>query len=246
MKIHRLQGYIQQIYLVEYPDKLLLLDGCCRCDVRMVRHFIENDLSRKISDLKLVLVTHMHPDHGGGAHIFRRISGCSIASADQRKQWYGGIRGFFQYFIDIFLGHLMARRMGKPKTNLWYWPYLRPDIRLRHGEALPDFPEWCVYETPGHTDRDLSAYHAHSGTVYVADLILRLKSGFAQPLGITNTKQYIASLKFVHSLNAQKFLLAHGGEAVLNDADFERLVFTTPSKMEVWYIYWAKMLKKRR
>ncbi|MGI3027367.1 MBL fold metallo-hydrolase, partial [Vibrio cholerae] len=27
MKLHTLKGYIQNIYLAEYPDKLLLLDG---------------------------------------------------------------------------------------------------------------------------------------------------------------------------------------------------------------------------
>ncbi len=66
MHIHTLEGYIQNIYLVEYPDKLMLLDGCCRADVDTVFDYITEQLKRPITDLKLIVVTHMHPDHIGG------------------------------------------------------------------------------------------------------------------------------------------------------------------------------------
>ena len=61
-RIVRLDGYIQNTYLAIYPDKLLLLDGCCRADVPMVLDYIKNTLHRPITDLKVVVVTHMHPD----------------------------------------------------------------------------------------------------------------------------------------------------------------------------------------
>ena len=65
--IVRLDGYIQSSYLAVYPDKLMLLDGGCRPDVALVLGYIKNTLKRPISDLKVVVVTHMHPDHAGGA-----------------------------------------------------------------------------------------------------------------------------------------------------------------------------------
>ncbi|MDO5686711.1 MAG: MBL fold metallo-hydrolase [Neisseria sp.] len=246
MNIHRLQGYIQQIYLVEYPDKLLLLDGGCRCDVKVVRDFIEQELSRSIKDLKTVVVTHMHPDHAGGAHALRRISGCRIVAADRRKQWYGGVFGLFRFLTDIALGHWMAGRLHKEKTNIWYCPYLRPDVRIAHGETVPDFPEWQVFETIGHTDRDLSVYHADSGTIYTADLILRLKNRLTPPLGVAQPNDYKASLRFVQSLRAKTFLLAHGGTTELNDEDFEQMIAATPSKINSWHRYVSTMMKKQR
>ncbi|MGB2081875.1 MAG: MBL fold metallo-hydrolase, partial [Psychrobacter sp.] len=60
-EIVRLEGYIQSSYLAVYPDKIMLLDGCCRADVPMVLDYIERTLKRPITDLKVVVVTHMHP-----------------------------------------------------------------------------------------------------------------------------------------------------------------------------------------
>jgi len=67
MKLHQIQGYIQSIYLAEYPHKLLLLDGACRADVETISYFITGSLKRPLSHLKLVVSTHMHPDHAGAA-----------------------------------------------------------------------------------------------------------------------------------------------------------------------------------
>lgn len=82
MKLHKLDGYIQTIYLVEYNDKLLLLDGCSRADIPVLKRFITNTLQRPFHDLNLVIVTHMHPDHAGAAHKLRTLTGCKIAAAD--------------------------------------------------------------------------------------------------------------------------------------------------------------------
>lgn len=65
MQLHTIKGYIQDIYLVEYPDKLLLLDGACRADIPHLKAFIEIELMRDFADLHTVVVTHMHPDHAG-------------------------------------------------------------------------------------------------------------------------------------------------------------------------------------
>lgn len=80
MQLHRIQGYIQTMYLAEYPDKLMLLDGASRADIPHLEDFIEHQLHRPFSDLKLVVVTHMHPDHAGGAHRLRDLTGCKAQS----------------------------------------------------------------------------------------------------------------------------------------------------------------------
>jgi hypothetical protein len=68
IKLHKLDGYIQTILLAEYTDKLLLLDGCSRADVSLIKHFITDTLQRPLTELQLVVVTHMPPAHAGAAH----------------------------------------------------------------------------------------------------------------------------------------------------------------------------------
>lgn len=228
MQIHRLSGYIQEIYLVAYPHGLLLLDGMSRCDIDMLRHYITGTLGRPFTDLKLVVVTHMHPDHAGAAQALRKRTGCAIASANQKQQWYGGIHGTGKLIIDMYLAHWMAGKMNKPRRNIWYWPYLRPDYRLNHGDVLPGFEDWCILATPGHTDRDLSVYHAQSGTVYTGDLILKLKRGLAVPFPVFLPEAYRDSLHHIAALNPATLLLAHGGTIHPSPDDFDTMLALAP------------------
>ncbi len=83
MKIHTLAGYIQHIYLVEDSNGLLLLDGCSRADVDKVCQFITQTLGRPLSDLKLIVVTHMHPDHAGGNKTIVEATGATITAPQE-------------------------------------------------------------------------------------------------------------------------------------------------------------------
>ena len=108
VKIHFLDGYISTLYLVEQDEKLLLLDSGCRCDVDIVKSYIEKDLNKKMSDLKCVIVTHSHPDHSGGAFVFQKKYQIPIAAMESINEWYKGVDGFLAYYIDILLTYLVA------------------------------------------------------------------------------------------------------------------------------------------
>lgn len=122
MKLHQLQGHIQSIYLVEYPDKLMLLDGGCRADVGMLCAFICKQLKRQLTDLKLIVVTHMHPDHAGGAQRLRSLCSCKIIASSRSKHWYGSWDGWLMYLSDLALTRWVAKRQGKKHMALHYQP----------------------------------------------------------------------------------------------------------------------------
>lgn len=229
-EIVRLEGYIQSIYLAVYPDKLLLLDGCCRPDVLMVLAYIRNTLQRPISDLKIIIVTHMHPDHAGGAHQLRRATGCQIVSADKPMQWYAGLSGHCMHIIDTSLAHYVAKRQGRAPRNLWYSAKLYPDMTVNDGDRVPLFDEWLILETPGHTDRDLSVLHVPSRQIYTADLIIKLRHKFVAPFPIYDPKAYIQSLQKVKDLQPSNVMMAHGRELVIDAATFDELIRQAPKR----------------
>ena len=228
MILHKINGYIQSIYLIEYPDKLLLLDGLCRADVAMVCDFISETLKRPLSDLTLVVVTHMHPDHAGGATQLRQLTGCSIAISNVDGDWYQGIDGFLMRWTDILLAHWVAKRMGKPKRRLWYPRKIKADIKLNDGDILPGFDEWQALFTQGHTDRDLSLHHLPSNKVYVADLMVTVKGRFISPFPVFYPNRYQASIERIKALNPQGVYLAHGGEVQLSEQDYQHLFAEMP------------------
>lgn len=228
IEIVRLEGYIQSSYLAIYPDKLMLLDGCCRTDVGMVLDYIKTVLQRPITDLKVVVVTHMHPDHAGAAHAFRKATGCLIISADKHKQWYSGINGRAMHLVDIGLAHFVAHRKQRPQRRLWYSAHLAPDICANDGDSIEGFDDWQVLVTPGHTDRDLSLLHLPTRQVYTADLIIKLKHKFVAPFPVYDPKAYIISLQKIKDLNPSNVMMAHGCELVIDGATFDMLILNAP------------------
>jgi glyoxylase-like metal-dependent hydrolase (beta-lactamase superfamily II) len=235
LKIHQLKGHIQSIYLVEYPQQLLLLDGCCGADIDILKQFITVDLDRAFSDLKLIVVTHMHPDHAGAAHKLRKMTGCKIASANMPDQWYSGLSGRFTHLVDIALATWVASRMRRVRKNLWYSPHLKIDYALADQDSVPGFDDWCVLTTEGHTDRDLSVLHRPSKRIYVADLLVKVKDRFIPPIPVHYPQQYRASILKVQALQPVSMMLAHGGEVQLTERDFAHVLTVAPSKpFTVW------------
>ena len=228
MKLHQLNGYIQNIYLIEYDHGLLLLDGCARPDIPLLFNFITQDLKRPTSDLKLVVVTHMHPDHAGAATKLRKLTGCKVATANVPGCWYSGIDGFLMRWTDLLLAHWVAKRLGKPKKRLWYPVKLNADILLNDGDLLPEFEEWQALFTQGHTDRDLSLYHQPTKKIYVADLIVTVKGRYISPFPVFYPNRYKTSVARVKSLLPSSIMLAHGGEVQLTEDDFAHLYDEMP------------------
>ena len=89
--LHAVDGYISTLYLLEYENGLLLLDSGCRGDVARIEKFCRTRLQRSISDIRLCVVTHMHPDHAGGAFILRRRFNIPIAAPQHTERWYAGL-----------------------------------------------------------------------------------------------------------------------------------------------------------
>ncbi len=225
-----IEGYIQTTYIAIYSDKLLLLDSGCRCDVDQILTYITDVLQRPVTQLKVVMVTHMHPDHAGGAELLKQKTGCQIVAAKSAKPWYKGILGRVEHLNDLGLTYYVASRQGKVITNVWYNPILKADSEVQDGDCVPCFEDWIILETPGHTDHDLSLWHPQTKQVYTSDLILVIKDKFVSPYLITLPNAYRASLNKIKALQPESLLLAHDKRAKIYDEDFDRLIEKTPSE----------------
>lgn len=225
-----IEGYIQTTYMAVYPNKLLLLDSGCRCDVDNILTYITDILKRPVEQLKTVMVTHMHPDHAGGAELLKQKTGCQIVTARSDNPWYQGVLGRVAHLNDLGLTYYVANRQGKSVTNVWYNPILKADIEVQDGESVPYFDDWVVLETPGHTDRDLSLWHPETQQAYTADLILVIKDKFVSPYLITLPEAYRTSLNKIKALQPKTLLLAHDKRVKICDKDFDRLIERTPKE----------------
>ncbi|MGQ8366052.1 MBL fold metallo-hydrolase [Glaciecola sp. 1036] len=228
MQIHQISGFIQNIFLVEYDHGCMLLDGASRADLRHIIRFFKDVLQRPITDLKVVMVTHMHPDHAGCAHKLREVSGCKIVTGDVSKPWYSGISGRFSHLVDISLAYWVANRLNKPFGNLWFSTKLKPDVMLSDGDRIPEFQDWQVITTPGHTDRDISIYNLEHNKIYVADLIVRVKKQLTSPFPVHFPNSYRNSLRKLQDFIGFELMMAHVDNTELSEEVLSQLISNAP------------------
>jgi glyoxylase-like metal-dependent hydrolase (beta-lactamase superfamily II) len=90
--LHKLDGHIADLYIAEYKDRLLLLDCGCRSDHSLIVNYITQTIHRPIEHLKLLVVTHLHPDHSGSAMSLGEKYSIPIAAPENINLWYKGLR----------------------------------------------------------------------------------------------------------------------------------------------------------
>lgn len=230
MHVHQLRGYIQNIFLIEYPHGCLLLDGACKADFDVIDNYFKDELKRPLTDLKVVMVTHMHPDHAGCAHYLRKKSGCKIISGVFTQQWYAGVSGKLSHLIDILLAHWVAGKIGRKRRLIWYPATLRPDQMLVDGEAVPAFDDWQVLCTPGHTSMDISLLNHKHKLCYIADLVVKVKGQLTPPFPVNLPNEYKSSLARLHDLPGYTIMMAHVVSQPISADEISRLIAQAPDK----------------
>lgn len=211
LRIHSIPAYISTLFLAEYENALLLLDAGCKCDVARVVGFIENGLRRPLSDLKLVVSSHTHPDHAGGIHTYRKKYKIPVAGPHNLNDWYKGFGGSIQHKVDTALGYWVAWVYNRRFEDMFYPKSYELDFKLKNGEKLPFFSDWTVYETPGHTSHDMVIYNRREKILYFGDLCLMVNGKFIPPFPVSYPEVMIRSLRKIESMPAETVLFAHGG-----------------------------------
>ena len=235
--IHTIQGYIETIFIAEYKDKLLLLDGGCSSDVQLIENFVVNTLKRPLTDIKLSFISHAHPDHAGGAPILREKFNIQIASHHEIDKWYAGFGGFLQQKTDIMLGGFVAIRGGqKKKLNINYSRTINPNHKLNNNDLLPGFRDWRAIHSPGHTSHDMVLYNEKEKILYAADIILKVGKKCVLPFPVPMPQLMAQSLLRLSHLDIKILLLAHGEKCVDIDPKiiFQRVIVLISANQNIF------------
>lgn len=245
MKIHTIKGYIQTTYVIEYPDKILVFDSGCRPDYFKIKKFVEFELQRQMNEIKLVAVSHAHPDHLGSASLFLKHHNIPIATTVDTLKWYTGFSGFITYLIDVFLTYYVSYRLKKSlRVNLFFHPFPKVQHLLYEGTSLPNFDDWCVIKTPGHTPSDICFYHQSTKTIYVADMVIKKRGEFILPYPIYEPDLFKKSLQEIQMLDSKVLLLAHYGPIHFNQQDYQNLLSKIPTYPRVHSNFITKRIRK--
>lgn len=226
LKIHQIHGYICNIYLLEYDHGLLLFDCGSYNDVKRIEQYCDTRLHRSPRDIKLAVVSHMHPDHSGGAGALRKKYGIPVAAHQEVDFWYAGLGGCVQHKLDCSMEQFVAWRTRHKLEKVLFNRIIHPDLILREGDPLPGFADWKVLHVPGHTLHDIALYNPDQKILYPGDCLLNVHGRMMPPLPVMFPDKMARSYEKMAALPADHILTAHGDPFACQDYPdvFESLI----------------------
>lgn len=233
MKIHLVKTRLVNSYVVEYDQQLLIVDVAIGCE-RYVLGFVEQELNRPLSDISMVTCTHDDPDHMGGVFKLAQLCDSKVAlpfaAGSAMHKLKNNLFGFFTRFTtgirEAFRPRAWKMYLSKERTKearlqaRYDGEGVQPnsplkqqeDYRLHPNETLPNFSDWRVIHTPGHSWDSVCFYHEESQSLLSGDTLLG--SGtlgrLVTPAIYSNEKQTNASLDNLEQLALQAVYPGHG------------------------------------
>ena len=192
---------MQIIKINNSPDdaNAYLVNGTILIDVGMDSSDIILELGKHIdlNDLELIILTHCHYDHSGGAGGVAAATGARIA--------------IHKNDAPLLLNpNASASRLFGKKA-----PVIVPDILLAGSEK---FGELEIIHTPGHTPGGICLYDPKSKILFSGDTVFQDGSFGRTDLYGGNSSQLIGSIKKLTLLDVNIIYPGHG-ETVTNNAN---------------------------
>lgn len=180
-----------------YDANAYLIDGTILIDVGMDSSDVIPELQKNIDpdDLEIIILTHCHYDHSGGAAGVAAATGAKIAIHKYDASLLGN--------PDASVSYLYGKKA----------PVIVPDILLEGGEK---FGELEVIHTPGHTPGGICLYDAKSKTLFSGDTVFQEGSFGRTDLYGGNSSQLIESIRKLTLLNVIIMYPGHGGIVINN------------------------------
>lgn len=161
-------------YLIA-EERLVVVDPGSELNVRQLQSYLERFLQRAITDVDLIVLTHLHFGYTTGIEILRHLSNAPVAASSVIRQ-LAAVQTDQQ--VCSKLGNMMERVFSGASYHFNLFPpdYEHQmeliDLWLEDVEGLPNHPDWRVIACPGHTPESLCLYNPFTWELLCGDTIV--------------------------------------------------------------------------
>jgi hydroxyacylglutathione hydrolase len=193
-------------------ERFVVVDPVSELNVRQLQGYLQCFLRRAITDIDLIVLTHLHLGYTTGIEILRHLSNAPVAASSVVRQ-LAAEQGDQQ--VCPKLGYMVERVFSGTSRHFDLFPpdYERQikliDLWLDDVEGLPSHPDWRVIANPGHTPESLCLYNPFTWELLCGDTITILEGTPLVRRG-TNRIQLEEVLRVLHSLQVYYLYPTHG------------------------------------
>ncbi len=203
--VYQLRARAAQVTALIGDDGIVLVDSGGRGSLPLIASGLAK-LGAALDQVRLVVLTHSHPDHSGG--LARLVEATSARVAVHRME--APIVSGTERVPSPFRNALLAR-LTRPILPLLYGKSVQVDQSLQDGATLDWAEEVQVVHTPGHTPGSISLYVASKRVLIVGDA-LQHRFRRLSPPARSVTQDYDQardSLKHLTSFDFQHIAFSH-------------------------------------
>jgi glyoxylase-like metal-dependent hydrolase (beta-lactamase superfamily II) len=158
--IHWIKGINGNCYLLADND-ITLIDTGLPHKTRKILGYISNELHRKPSDLKTIILTHCHVDHIGNARELRNLTGARIAAHEKDAEYISGKK-----MLPGPKG--IMRIIFKLGSSFMKVQPFQVDLVVRDGDKVASL---TVVHVPGHTPGSIALYDSKKKALFTGDTL---------------------------------------------------------------------------
>jgi hydroxyacylglutathione hydrolase len=147
------------IFLIFCNDKIVLIDSGVNGSTTFISNYLQQ-LGHKSEEIKLLILTHSHPDHIGNALNLQKMIGCKILAHKNEQSWIENIE---QQFKERPVPGFYSLVAGPVKI----------DEFVDDGSIiqLDDKSQLKIYFTPGHSAGSISLFHTTDKVLICGDAV---------------------------------------------------------------------------
>jgi len=208
LSIKRIQYLNVSGFLLSTEQHSVLVDTGHQHTTHKLFHELDS-MGKKVKEIGLIILTHTHFDHAGGAAEIRELSGAPLAvhhaEANNLKRGYAPFPPGTRWKGKVLtsLGSVFARNMA-------HYPAVIPDLLVESEFSLKHYGiPAMVYHTPGHTSGSLSVL-LENGIAIAGDNVMGIAGKTHYPPFAENKTEVLRTWERYIQWNVKELYPAHG------------------------------------